>query len=64
MDEKLPKFSWYSRCAKCGNEPRFDISETAETEYRSPTPKDEYLLRTCRRCGYTWKESCVEEEDG
>lgn len=56
-----------ARCAKCGG-------EQVRAWWRESTKQDfswdnrhrrivdeEYLHRTCERCGYAWAEACVEE---
>lgn len=60
----LPPFSGEDSpmCTKCGVKGgaltafrrRFDGTKQGGTEH-------EYLERTCRQCGWSWKEACVEE---
>lgn len=58
----MKKFDLYSHCIKCG-EGKGDKS-IHHIEYYIPDEfgGQEYLKRTCRRCGYTWKERCVDNE--
>ena len=50
-----PAFNLMNSCVKCGDswvlwQPGFD------KPYKPLEPLKEYLLRTCNRCGYSWKE--------
>lgn len=59
---RFPPYDEYAECAKCGH---FDSSTAYKSGevwdapgsvtllYESP----EHLLRTCRRCGFQWKEA-------
>lgn len=61
----LPAFSGeHPPCVKCGMRDAY----TEWVPYRPPVydrgqtvrpARDEYLKRTCGRCGYHWREACV-----
>lgn len=52
-----------SACPKCGRDPT-DPSDPmpfdcyAKTEWVCASP--DHLLRTCVRCGYQWREACLD----
>ena len=45
-----------SRCVKCGE-------HSADSEYIRSNEGVEYIYRTCRNCGYKWKEATLDHED-
>lgn len=65
----MKEYSEASRCTKCGfiDTPMTDYSigifdPASQENTRAGTfggPIKEYLLRTCRRCGYKWQEKVI-----
>lgn len=54
-----PPFRPLVLCAKCGDlGPARVLWQQGIVE-----PFKEYLLRTCRICGYFWKERCEDKDD-
>ena len=45
-----------SRCVKCGE-------HSADSEYIRSNEGVEYIHRTCRNCGYEWKEATLDHEN-
>lgn len=55
----LPPYDPIGTCVKCGEHGQHG------TDYRGIATmgrevEDEYLKRTCRRCGHSWAEACVD----
>lgn len=55
------------KCVKCGYEGRWltdgearVIRAAADSKYMRTQNDQECILRTCKRCGYQWKEACVD----
>lgn len=44
------------KCSKCG------FFTSHNVEYQVDVSEKEFLLRTCRRCGYQWKERCADDK--
>ena len=45
-----------TRCKKCDN-------QGANVKYTEATEGENWLVRTCRRCGYKWIEDCLDITD-
>lgn len=43
------------KCPKCGN-------DYVTTEYQKSETGFEFMKRICKRCGYEWREACLEGE--
>ena len=63
----MRKFDVKSFCAKCGYRGRMVdgivLKAAAAVQYIEPPPEDktaECILRTCKRCGYKWREACAD----
>ena len=61
------KFRIDRKCSKCGYEGRWMVDgpakvirAAAEVKWIRDQNDEEYLLRTCKRCGYQWKEACID----
>lgn len=61
------KFRADRKCCKCGYEGRWLIDgeakvirTAASVKFMKNQKDEEYLLRTCKRCGYEWKEACID----
>lgn len=54
----MEKYSSYRDCPKCGMiHPKDEfVPEIAEQKV------EEHILRTCRNCGYSWKESPIDRQ--
>ena len=78
MSVKLPKFTFWPMCKKCGFDEyqAFHVNDNPDVEYkRGQWLEDiqmnvedmgymhEYLLRTCRRCGFKWAEATINTEE-
>lgn len=67
----LPKFEESARCVKCNaqgaivlwvaterrNQAYADRSESRGYRVETVVCAQEHILRTCRRCGFAWKEA-------
>ena len=61
------EFKFDRKCSKCGYEGRWladglakIIRTPADVKYTLDQNDEEYLLRTCKRCGYQWREGCID----
>ena len=68
----MKKFLPERKCIKCGNpDPndlpyvRYDYAYTQYIMYFSTSKycMEEYLLRTCARCGFEWREAVIDSGD-
>lgn len=72
--ETLPSFGSSARCQKCGHK-EADTEYVEQGEYeviivglggakriKRDVPIPEHLLRTCKNCGYEWKEACYDAD--
>ena len=69
----MNKFKECATCKKCGFDGAVYITYAVGTfdevhqknslVYTREEVLDEYLIRTCNRCGYKWPEKCVDSEE-
>lgn len=58
----MKPFNEKSRCAKCGFGDAASRYEPAQyVPYILELMKEEHIKRTCVRCGFTWKEACLDQ---
>jgi hypothetical protein len=50
-----------ARCRACGSEKQAAYRYVAKGE-DIRRPRDEFMRRTCMRCGYEWHEPCLFQE--
>ena len=79
MSDRLQEFTIWPKCRKCGfDDYQTDhYNDVPATEYKrgfwledsqmnveNMGHMDEYLLRTCKRCGFQWAEECFNSNEG
>lgn len=54
---------WPTRYCSSGGADITTVGDRAKGRTVLLPPDDEWLERTCTRCGYTWEEAVVDEQD-
>jgi len=49
-----------TRCKKCDNQGANARYVKASASFGASRDEDNWIERTCRRCGYSWDEGCLD----
>ena len=63
--QELPRVDLARACPKCGGTvvvARWQPRKEARSywDYDPSWPDEEFMLRVCQTCGYTWREACAD----